>query len=64
MNDKDKQANQREYQRKYREKHRPQYTHKHYKEGRESAFSRYNADVLIPIQEQINKGGFINGSKC
>jgi hypothetical protein len=29
-----------------------------------SAYSRYAADVLIPIQEQINKGGFINGSKC
>ena len=64
MNDKEKKEKNAEYQRKYKEKHRPQYTHKYNSESRMSAYSRYNADVLIPIQEQINKGGFINGSKC
>ena len=64
MNDKDKQAKQREYHRKYNANHRPNYTHKRKNESRMSAYSRYNADVLIPIQEQINKGGFIYGSKC
>lgn len=64
MNDKDKQARDIEYHRKYNAIHRPQYTHKYNGESRMSAYSRYNVDVLIPIQEQINKGGFINGSKC
>ena len=64
MTNKDKQARQREYQRTYRDKHRPQYTHKHANEGRSSAYSRYNADVLIPIQNKIDTEGFINGTKC
>ena len=64
MTDKDKQANNREYQKTYRDKHRPQYTHKHKNENRMSAYSRYNADVLIPLQDKINTEGFINGSKC
>ena len=64
MNEKDRKAKNKEYQRKYNDKHRPQYTHKHAKESRQSAYSRYAADVLIPIQNKIDTEGFINGSKC
>ena len=64
MDDKDRQAKQREYQKAYHDKHRPYYTHKHLKESRASAYSRYSADVLMPIQDRIDKEGFINGTKC
>jgi len=64
MNDKDKKEKNTEYRRNYNAKHRPIYTHKRKNESRMSAYSRYNADVLIPIQDKINTEGFINGSKC
>lgn len=64
MTNKDKKAKDLEYQRKYNEKHRPTYTHKYRNESRMSAHIRYSSDVLIPIQDRIDKEGFINGTKC
>lgn len=64
MNEKDKRASNLEYHRKYNATHRPYYTHKRKGELRREAYSRYAADVLIPIQNRIDTEGFINGSKC
>ena len=64
MTDKDKRARNTEYHREYNKKHRPQYTHVHRYESRMSAYSRYSADVLIPLQNRIDTEGFINGTKC
>lgn len=64
MTDKDKQAYNREYFKEYNKRHRPQYAHKQRNETLMSAYSRYNADVLIPIQNRIDTEGFINGTKC
>ena len=64
MDYKDRQAKQREYQKAYHDKHHPYYTHKYGNESRMSAYSRYAADVLIPIQNRIDTEGFINGTKC